>query len=356
MTTQNPAIFLQAGSHPAEDTRRFIAGTVPFHGVRLTDDLKVTERSGTANMSVDVAGGRAFINGTEATYQGTYFVENRGVQNVVVSAAHATLARIDLIVAKVQDAGYSGATNAWSLAVVAGTPAASPAAPTAPANSLVLARVAVAALATTVVNANITDYRYITAGQSIATAAGGTIICNSTTRPATPNRGTIIFETDTGNTLSYYGATTGWRQPWGDPWGYVTSATITANSTAVSALTDVTGLSVSASYVLNRRYKLSWVGEAFCSVGDGAYVLYITNSGGTVIARNTALGVSCAAGSASGFVTVIETATSTAATTRKVQIAKISGTGTVLVGAGTTFPSILLVEDIGPATSTAPTS
>ena len=323
-----------------------------MQGVYAAGDLLVTQNGG-GNMSVNVAVGRVALFGTESTYQGTYTGENRtSVVNVVIAASHATLARIDIIVAKVMDAAYSGASNTFSIVAVTGTAAASPVAPTTPANAIVLARVAVAALSTTVLTAAITDYRTRTI------ALGGRIICTSTTRPTVGLVAgeTMIRETDTGNELTYYGATTGWQRPWGNPWGYVTHASITANSTAYSSVTDVAGLSVSASYILNRRYKLSWVGEAFCSVGDGAYVVHITNSGGTVLARNTALGASCAAGSLSGFTTMIETATSTAATTRKIQIGKVTGTGTVLIGAGATFPSTLLVEDIGPATSTAPTS
>lgn len=158
MTVQNPAIFLQAGSHPAEDVRRFL-GSLPMPGVVTLGDLAVTEKSGTPNMSVDVAGGRAFIAGTEATYQGTYMVENRGAANLAVAAADPTNARKDLVVARVKDAAYSGATNAWELAVVTGTPAPSPSEPAVPANSLVLALVTVAAGTTSITNANITDRR-----------------------------------------------------------------------------------------------------------------------------------------------------------------------------------------------------
>lgn len=159
MTAQNPPIFIQAGSHPAEDVRRWMSAMVESTpGVVAAGDMAVTQ-NGTPNMSVNVATGRAFINGSEATYQGTYAVENRGVQNVVVSASDPTNPRRDLIVARIKDAAYSGAANTFTIEVVTGTPAAVPVDPATPANCLVLARVAVAALATTVVNANITDLR-----------------------------------------------------------------------------------------------------------------------------------------------------------------------------------------------------
>jgi hypothetical protein len=155
MAVQNPAIFLQAGSHPAEDVRRFIStlmGDRP--GIIDTGDLAVTQTA-TASMSVDVAGGRAFIDGTEFTYQGLYFVENRGTTNLAVAPADSTNARYDLVVARVKDEAYSGTTSAWALEVVTGTPSDSPIEPSAPANSLVLARTTVAAGATSITDADI---------------------------------------------------------------------------------------------------------------------------------------------------------------------------------------------------------
>jgi len=159
MTEKNPAIFLQAGAHPAEDVRRFISAvTNDSEGIVDGGDMLVAE-SGTPAMSVQVAGGRAFVSGDEATYAGTYFVENRGSTTVTVTASDGTNGRIDLVVAEVDDSDYSGATDAWALKVVAGTPAGTPAAPTLPDNAYLLATVTVAATVTTIVDANIADNR-----------------------------------------------------------------------------------------------------------------------------------------------------------------------------------------------------
>lgn len=208
MTAQNPAIFLQAGSHPAEDVRRFIASGMRQGVVQNAagTSLKVTEKSGTPNMSVDVAEGTAFIAGSQSSYQGTYFVDNRGVTNLTIAAANATNPRRDLIVAKVEDAFYSGATNAWSLAVVTGTAAASPSDPAVPSNAIVLARVTVAAAATSITNAEITDLRNThSSNYGYAAALGGLIVCTSASRPASPVTGMEIFETDTSRRLIYSG-------------------------------------------------------------------------------------------------------------------------------------------------------
>jgi len=203
------ASYIQASSHPADTDRLVLEGLMnpagaPVSGAaygvgQAANDLKV-QAKGTPNMSVDVLSGHGWIDGTEGANQGTYHVYNDATKNLVISAAHATLARKDLVVAKMQDAAYSGATNAWSLAVVTGTPAGSPAEPAVPANAIVLALVDVAAAAASITNANITDRR------RRASALGGITVCTSATRPATPYQGQCIYETDTTKVLVYDGA------------------------------------------------------------------------------------------------------------------------------------------------------
>lgn len=190
MTERNPAIFIQASSHPAEDTRRGLGALLDQAGVIGVNDLAVVQH-GTPNMSVDVPDGRVAIKGSEATYQGVYLCENRGVTNLAISASDPTNPRIDLIVAKVQDAAYSGVTNAWSLAVVTGTPAGSPVAPAAPNNSIILAQVAVAALAASIVTANITDKRTFAGGLH-----GVTPCASSALRPSSPFDNQLVYQVD----------------------------------------------------------------------------------------------------------------------------------------------------------------
>ena len=157
------ASWIQASSHPADTDRLVLESLFKRQGVVKSADLAVTQ-NGTPNMSVNVAAGAVAIDGTESSTQGFYHFVNDAVLNVAISAAHATLPRIDLIVAKVQDAQYSGATNAGSIVAVTGTAAASPVAPAAPANSVILAQVAVAAATTSITNANITDVRTFAEG------------------------------------------------------------------------------------------------------------------------------------------------------------------------------------------------
>lgn len=128
-------------------------------GVAGASDLAVTERGAGANMSVDVAAGVAWVRGDDSALQPVYRCYNDGVVNLAIAAADGTNPRIDLVIAEVRDAGFSGVSTDWRLRVVTGTPAASPAAPATPNNAIVLARVSVPANDTAITNSQITDYR-----------------------------------------------------------------------------------------------------------------------------------------------------------------------------------------------------
>lgn len=229
MAAETPPFVLQAGSHPAETVRRFVHGTMGQRGgIVGYNDLTVSA-NGTPNMTVNVAAGEIFVAGTESANQGLYFGENRSTLSLAIAAADSTNARRDLIVARVRDAAYSGATNTFTIEVVTGTPAASPADPTLPANCWLLARVAVAANATNISSGNITDLRtsYVHASTNIlqqtkAAALGGILICRSTTRPTVGlSYGVMIFEDDTRSLYFYNGSgwelittvPTGWASP-----------------------------------------------------------------------------------------------------------------------------------------------
>jgi hypothetical protein len=116
-------------------------------------------------MSVDVGIGRALIQitNTNLTPNKTYKVmfDSDGVYNVPISTADPTNPRKDIIVMKIDVSQNpdAGAGNICSIIVQTGTPAVSPVAPSVPANCILLATIAVAAGATSVVTGNITDGR-----------------------------------------------------------------------------------------------------------------------------------------------------------------------------------------------------
>lgn len=165
MAVETTPIWIQAGGEDAEHARRAVEALYGYRGgLAAPGDLKVSE-SATPAMSVSVAAGRCIIPGTEGTAQGVYVVEARTATTVTISGADPTNARIDLIVVKVQDSDYSGSVDAVSIVAVTGTAAATPVEPTVPDNAWVLAKVAVAADASSITNAVITDQRTTRSGQ-----------------------------------------------------------------------------------------------------------------------------------------------------------------------------------------------
>ena len=95
------------------------------------------------------------------TTQGAYYGYNdysSGLDNLTISASGAN-PRIDVVVAQVEDADYSGSNNDWKLAVITGTPGASPTVPTLPASCVPLALVWVPASASDILAADIIDLR-----------------------------------------------------------------------------------------------------------------------------------------------------------------------------------------------------
>lgn len=117
--------------------RHAVDNYVPLGG---SDELAVSQLAA-PGLAVIVERGRAVINGVARLY--------KRETSLTITAAHATLHRIDLVVAN-QDG---------TLSVTAGTPHATPTAPAVPTNTCPLAEVYVAATDTTIVDANITDRR-----------------------------------------------------------------------------------------------------------------------------------------------------------------------------------------------------
>lgn len=180
MAVISPAIGIQEGSHTAQSFRQLIsaltgqdvetfAGGVgasgPAHGLGAAGHLEVTEKSGTPDMSVDVASGLALITGTSSLAQGPYAFCNDATVNLAIATADSTNDRHDLIVAQVRDNDEDGGgQNDARLAVVTGTPAGSPSDPAVPAGCLVLARVVVGANASSIVDGDITNLATVAKG------------------------------------------------------------------------------------------------------------------------------------------------------------------------------------------------
>lgn len=161
MALVTPPSWLQAGTYPAVSDRLTAQALWATTGVIGTSSMAVTQNS-PAGMSVRVASGWAAIVGDIQANQGVYTVYNDATAVATITPADLTNPRIDLVCVTVRDAFYSGSNNDVIINVVAGTPASSPTVPATPSNSIALATVAVAANASTITTANITDVRVTT--------------------------------------------------------------------------------------------------------------------------------------------------------------------------------------------------
>lgn len=159
-----------ATQHPEDSVAQFLTDHVLSSGVKdmgTTNHFKVTEKGAGANMSVDVAIGRAIVINSSSN---AYPIRNTAAANVLVASNSSGNPRIDTIVLYI-DLAVSPNTTASDVAKlvrVQGTPAGSPVAPTdgdietaiGVSNPyLRLADVAVANGAVSITNANITEKR-----------------------------------------------------------------------------------------------------------------------------------------------------------------------------------------------------
>ena len=184
--------YLQNASHSAAIFR--VAQSAPFTsgGILSSVELGVTQQ-GSPNMSVVLGPGRAQIVGTSVsppagqtwTTQAQYTAYNDANLTLTIAASNPTNPRIDAVYIQIQDSFYSGATNTAVAAVATGTPAVSPAAPAIPANSILIAYVAVAANATSIVTANITSQTSLASLLQQQQFLGEAQSASSTTIPST---------------------------------------------------------------------------------------------------------------------------------------------------------------------------
>lgn len=211
MTVVSPPAWLQQGTYPARTDRLVMSSLVASSGRVSPSDLVVTQ-SLTPGMRVTVSAGRAWILGTSVSYQGAYNFVNDAPVDVNIAASSTLNPRKDVVIARIQDAAVSGAVNSATIEVVTGTASASPVIPAIPSNSLILAVVAVAANASSIITANIDTSMVLTASL-FSQMKNDVQLCTSTTRPTGADRyvGARIFETNTQREWMWNGANWAYR-------------------------------------------------------------------------------------------------------------------------------------------------
>lgn len=204
--------FLDTLSYAGKFLRQ-IQRDILTEGIITLSALEVTEK-GTPDMSVDVAAGSAYVQGDQAATQGHYRIYNDATVNKTIAASDPTNPRKDRVIAQVKDStGIGGALDEWEIQVLTGTPAASPVAPSLPDDALDLAIIGVAASATTITNANITDQRsqidlQNLAYTSLVTIATAQTITGQKTHTSPLFTGTLDGWIAAGETWTYASATT----------------------------------------------------------------------------------------------------------------------------------------------------
>jgi len=172
----------------------------------------------------------------------------------------------------------------------------------------------------------------------------GVILCTSTTHPANPYVGMRIYETDTGNELTYQSATTGFTPPWNTAWGVLGYVQVTANQGSITGATDLTSLTLTTTFIANRRIQLKGnvllqdtVGtdQIFCQITDATPTL-VQQANGDPNAANQNVTVQP------------EIILSPAAGLKlyKLRAGRV-GSGIVTMAAGATFPAWFSVVDLG---------
>lgn len=175
-------------------------------------------------------------------------------------------------------------------------------------------------------------------------AVFGSAAARASALPA-PQVGQSTVQTDTMSFLQYVGATDGWQKVWNMPWGLMPNglASLSTTQSAVGAITDVTGLTLTNTFVANRftrvtviyRVTKNTTGLWSVGVNDGTNTLVVGSN-------NTADTIAI---SGTGTYVVGSTA---AAITYKVRLTGNATAGTADATASATQPWRILVEDIGP--------
>lgn len=227
MAPVTPPAWMQAGEYSARLDRQTLAGLlVPEPGrgplgvrpgvvvSQASTALRVRQRT-TPDMAVTVEAGTVFVPAV-TSLGGVYQCHNDGAYNVTIAPAHATLNRLDVIIARVYDAiDDVGVENKFVIESVTGTPASAPVRPDLPQQCWALAELSVTAAATAITNAMITDLRRYTV------ALGGVLPINDVfDMPADPYTGMKVWRKDLRSELVFDG--TNWMElPYGG-WTFYT--------------------------------------------------------------------------------------------------------------------------------------
>jgi len=208
----------------------------------------------------------------QLTTQGAYYCynDNSGGQvSLTIAASNPSNPRIDVVVAQVEDAAYTGSNNDWKLAVVTGTAAASPTVPSLPASCVVLAYVWVPAAATNIIAGDILDLRVAYDRNPFRASAyrNGAFTGSASA--------TIVFDTETYDLTNSYSVSTGlFTCPVGGLYAVDAELQVTANAVQLLGFATLYngGISGYCQYlnpcISGTTYIFSATKTVLCNEGD----------------------------------------------------------------------------------------
>lgn len=168
-------------------------------------------------------------------------------------------------------------------------------------------------------------------------------IVTSITRPSDPYEGQFIFETDTNKLYGYGGVDWAPR----DAGGQIGYSQAIVSQTGITAITDLTNLSVAVTVGTGRRIKISGHGGYQRSVADGLG-RFIIREGTTVLTFEDYFVRGAAEGQIGMAIAYVTTPTA-GVHTYKLSLQQVTGTGTSSFSCDATSPGFILVQDIGAA-------
>lgn len=178
-------------------------------------------------------------------------------------------------------------------------------------------------------------------------------VVTSSTRPSNPFIGMMIFETDTGKVLYYYGSTLLWQPQWNVAWGEIAqTADATAHTTTSTAYTDA-GVSVAFTAINGRRYLTMLQFQATLAGGATApsVSVALTDPANTVLAEQNFNPSSTAFILGGMWVIHRSSGSETGSITRKARFKMATGTGTAGISGSLGAVITATVFDIGQASA-----
>lgn len=207
--------------------------------------------SASSGMSITVNAGFAFVQGSTSATAGMYTGCLDTTSTLTVTTSDPTNPRIDNVIVQFVDNGNN--TSTGTVNIQAGTPAASPSAPALPANSLLLATVAVGAGVSSITGGNITDKRVYTV------AAGGILPMSSTSGGITGQAGLYAHDLGSGRLRVSDGSGNA-KQPKIGAFAAVANQVTGNVSTVVGSYTTVVSVNVTVDGSTEVEIYASWTG------------------------------------------------------------------------------------------------